>query len=133
MGMREDCRQYESRSFKNGERTSRCRLGLAPDAPLRCPTGCESYDKTHHDLNWTYGTLGPKPETTDPMLSSDGEVDAILQDAKEVIDQAETKIKAENGSKRFSARKRTRKVANPKNKDQQRQKNPRGKKRSNNE
>jgi hypothetical protein len=35
--MREGCRQFESRTYANGETVRKCNLDLAPDAPWRCP------------------------------------------------------------------------------------------------
>jgi len=33
--MRQDCRNFESRTYANGETVRKCNLDLAPDAPWR--------------------------------------------------------------------------------------------------
>ena len=37
MPMREECKNFESRTYANGETVRKCNLDLAPDAPWRCP------------------------------------------------------------------------------------------------
>ena len=44
--MREDCAHYESRTYDDdGEVARFCTLGLAPEAPWRCPENCSSYER----------------------------------------------------------------------------------------
>ena len=46
MAMREDCCHYESRAYDDdGEVARFCTLGLAPEAPWRCPDNCASYER----------------------------------------------------------------------------------------
>ena len=42
--MREDCRHFESRTYDSGETARFCVLGLAPEAPWRCPDDCSRYE-----------------------------------------------------------------------------------------
>ena len=43
MPMRVDCRNYESRTYANGEVVRKCRIDLAPEAPWRCPDDCPGF------------------------------------------------------------------------------------------
>ena len=38
--MRQECKNFESRTYANGETVRKCNLDLAPDAPWRCPEHC---------------------------------------------------------------------------------------------
>jgi hypothetical protein len=40
MPMREECKNFESRTYANGETVRKCNLDLAPEAPWRCPDPC---------------------------------------------------------------------------------------------
>ena len=40
--MRQDCKNFESRTYPNGETVRKCNLDLAPEAPWRCPTTAPS-------------------------------------------------------------------------------------------
>jgi hypothetical protein len=42
--MREDCKFFQRRSYRSGDVASFCALGLAPEAPWRCPEGCRRYE-----------------------------------------------------------------------------------------
>jgi len=41
--MRTDCKNYESRTYDDGETVRKCNLDLAPEAPWRCPEHCSGY------------------------------------------------------------------------------------------
>ena len=51
MPMREECKNFESRTYANGETVRKCNLDLAPDAPWRCPDPCEGYERRLADVN----------------------------------------------------------------------------------
>ena len=81
MPMRQDCKFFESRTYRNGETVRKCDLDLAPEAPWRCPEGCTAYAPRLADVNWAHGTLITPPTPTAPT----GEGIAELLDAAEEI------------------------------------------------
>ena len=81
MAMRQDCKQFESRTYANGETVRKCNLDLAPEAPWRCPEDCPRYERRMADVNWSYGTLVTPPTPAEPQ----GEGIAELLDAAEDI------------------------------------------------
>src|SRR5205814_6482653 len=82
--MRTDCRHYESRTYPSGETVRKCQLGLAPDAPWRCPEDCPKFEKRRWDAGWQYGSLGhsAKPPEAEPQGK---EVDALLDEAEVIV------------------------------------------------
>lgn len=97
MGMREDCKQFESRSYPNGDTVRKCNLDLAPEAPWRCPADCASYERRRVDVNWSYGSLvtPPTPEAPSSLSSDDGSIAALLDEAEDIVNQAGPAILAE--------------------------------------
>ena len=81
MPMRQDCKHFESRTYRNGETVRKCDLDLAPEAPWRCPDDCPSFTRRRVDVAWQYGTL-VTPKTPD---EPDAEGIAELLDAAEEI------------------------------------------------
>ena len=71
MPMRQDCKQFESRTYPNGETVRKCNLDLAPEAPWRCPDDCPKYERRYADVNWSHGTL-VTPTTPDEPVDLDG-------------------------------------------------------------
>ncbi len=70
--MREECKNYESRTYPNGETVRKCNLDLAPDAPWRCPDPCPRYERRLADVNWAHGTLIAPPTPQEPPGLDDG-------------------------------------------------------------
>jgi hypothetical protein len=58
MGMREECKHFQSRTFASGEVARFCTLGNAPDQPWNCPVDCSTYEKRLADVGWSHGSLG---------------------------------------------------------------------------
>lgn len=89
--MRVDCRNYESRTLSAGDSVRRCRLGLAPEAPWRCPENCEKYDPRPLDLAWEEGNA--------PAPTSDVELDEaaaeFLMQAESMLAEAGAVVRAE--------------------------------------
>ncbi len=84
MGMRVDCKNYESRTYQSGEVVRMWRLDLAPEAPWKCPDACPKYERRMGDAGWTLGKLAPGAERLDPP--------GLPANVGELLDQAETII-----------------------------------------
>ena len=96
MPMRQDCKNFESRSYPNGDTVRKCNLDLAPEAPWRCPDDCGSFAKRRVDVNWSHGTL-ITPETPDEpaSLGEDGSIAALLDAAEDIINAAGPQVIAD--------------------------------------
>ena len=81
MPMRVECKNFESRTYRNGETVRKCNLDLAPEAPWRCPEQCPKYERRMADVDWSYGTAVVGPTPKEPV----GEGIAELLDAAEDI------------------------------------------------
>ena len=95
--MRQDCKQFESRTYPNGETVRKCNLDLAPEAPWRCPEDCPKYERRLVDVNWSHGSL-VTPKTPDEPVDLDkygDDVAKLLDEAEEVINSAGPGILAE--------------------------------------
>ena len=83
--MREDCKFYESRTYRSGEVVRMCRLDLAPDAPWQCPADCASFSRRTFDAGWTVAPLTPKPTPPAPPEVGDGAAAELLDAAEDII------------------------------------------------
>jgi hypothetical protein len=99
--MREDCKFFQRRSSSAGDTVSFCALGLAPEAPWRCPSGCARYT--------SLGAEVPSASTNDgigePVSDrSDLEVTAgvagVLGSAEEIISRIGPELAAEEQRQR---------------------------------
>lgn len=101
MAMREECKNFESRSYANGDTVRKCNLDLAPEAPWRCPSDCSKFEPRLADANWKYGSLVTPPTPDAP----DGEGIAELLDAAEdIVNAAGPRIRAEVDAERQRSR-----------------------------
>ncbi|HLM64013.1 MAG TPA: hypothetical protein VK306_06915 [Acidimicrobiales bacterium] len=98
MPMREECKHFESRTYRNGETVRKCDLDLAPEAPWRCPANCSRYERRMADVNWSHGTL-VTPRTPDEPLDAlnrgDDSVARLLDEAEDIVNLAGPEIRAE--------------------------------------
>ena len=96
--MRQDCKHFESRTYRNGETVRKCDLDLAPEAPWRCPENCPRYERRMADVNWSHGSL-VTPKTPDEPLDAldrgDGSVARLLDEAEEIVNAAGPDIMAQ--------------------------------------
>jgi hypothetical protein len=96
--MRQDCKHFESRTYRNGETVRKCDLDLAPEAPWRCPENCPRYERRIADVNWSHGSL-VTPKTPDEPLDAldrgDGSVARLLDEAEEIVNAAGPDIMAQ--------------------------------------
>jgi hypothetical protein len=117
MPMRTECKNFESRSYPNGDTVRKCNLDLAPDAPWRCPENCVGYARRLADVAWTHGSLITPPTPPEPPGLDDGTAAALLDEAENILNAAGDRIRAEveveqatseqsRGLKRFFRRKR---------------------------
>lgn len=98
MPMREDCRHFESRTYRTGETVRKCNLDLAPEAPWRCPDDCPRYEKRMADVNWSHGTLvtpGTPDEPLDALDRDDDSVAKLLDEAEEIVNAVGPEVLAE--------------------------------------
>jgi len=114
MPMRQECKNFESRTYPNGETVRKCHLDLAPDAPWRCPENCPKYER-RMDAGWTYGTVVPPRTPDEPPGLDDGSAAALLDEAENHLNAVGAQIRAEveaerqanqRGFRRFFKRKR---------------------------
>ena len=88
MPMREECKHFQSRTYASGEAARFCALGLAPEAPWRCPDDCAAYERRVADVGWVHGSLVEPPVEEEPAISavSDDEMASVLADAEGIVD-----------------------------------------------
>ena len=92
MPMREECKQFESRSYANGETVRKCNLDLAPEAPWRCPDDCPRYERRLVDVDWKHGTLVSPPTPDEPVGQNIAE---LLDEAEDIVNAAGPSILAD--------------------------------------
>ena len=87
MGMREECKHFQSRTYASGEVARFCTLDLAPEAPWRCPENCLSYERRLADAGWEHGGLVEPPLEDEPNVP--GQIVAkLLDDAEDIVNAA---------------------------------------------
>jgi hypothetical protein len=94
MAMREECKHFQSRTYATGEVVRFCELGLAPEAPWRCPPDCKSYERRLADVGWVHGTLVEPPVEEEP-LPGDQKVLEVLGEAEQIVNAAVPEVLAE--------------------------------------
>ena len=98
--MKIECKNFESRTYPNGDTVRKCNLDLAPDAPWRCPDNCPKYERRLADVAWTHGTLVVPPTPPEPDGLDDGSAAAILDEAEDILNAAGSSIRAEVDAER---------------------------------
>jgi len=94
--MREDCDHYESRTYDDGEVARFCTLGLAPEAPWRCPEGCPRYERLLIvTADFEKGSLAHTPPVEEEPDVPTVDVVDVLNDAEEIVDRAVPEVVAE--------------------------------------
>ncbi len=94
--MRQECKNFESRTYANGETVSKCNLDLAPDAPWRCPENCPAFEP-RMDAGWTYGSMVAPPTPPEPPGLDDGSAAAILDEAEDFLNSIGPQVMSEAG------------------------------------
>ena len=100
MPMREECKQYESRSYANGETVRKCNLDLAPEAPWRCPENCPKFELRLADVDWSHGSLISPPPPPEPEAEGIAE---LLDEAEDIVNAVGPQILAELEAERRKA------------------------------
>ena len=97
MPMREDCAHYESRTYDDdGEVARFCTLGLAPEAPWRCPENCSSYERiVMIASDFEAGSLAHTPAVEDEPDGSADDIIGVLADAEQIVEDAEPSVVAD--------------------------------------
>lgn len=94
MPMRMDCRNFESRTYPNGETVRKCNLDLAPEAPWRCPEPCAKFEP-RLDAGWTYGTMVSPKTPEEPPGLDDGSAAALMDEAEDFLNEIGPQVLAE--------------------------------------
>jgi hypothetical protein len=94
MPMRQECRNFESRTYANGETVRKCNLDLAPDAPWRCPDKCPKFEP-RLDAGWTYGSMVSPATPVEPPGLDDGSAAALLDEAEDFLNSVGPQVLAE--------------------------------------
>ena len=108
MPMRTECKNFESRSYPNGDTVRKCNLDLAPDAPWRCPENCSGYERRLADVAWTHGSLVVPPTPPEPSSVNDGTAAALLDEAEGILNDAGARIMAEVSEEQAAKRRKAR-------------------------
>ncbi len=103
--MRQECKNFESRTYANGDTVRKCNLDLAPEAPWRCPDNCPKYER-RMDAGWTYGSVVPPNTTDDPPGLGDGSAAAVLDEAEDVLNAVGAQVLAEVEAERLAAQRK---------------------------
>ncbi len=103
MPMRTECKNFESRTYPNGDTVRKCNLDLAPDAPWRCPENCPKFERRLADVAWTHGSLVVPPTPPEPAGLDDGTAAALLDEAEDILNAAGARIQAEVQSERAAS------------------------------
>lgn len=93
--MREECKHFESRTYRSGDAVRKCNLDLAPEAPWRCPADCPAYERRLADVNWAHGSLITPPAPPEPPGLEDGSAAALLDEAEDIINSVGPSLLAE--------------------------------------
>ena len=106
MPMRTECKNFESRSYPNGDTVRKCNLDLAPDAPWRCPESCSGFERRLADVAWTHGTLIVPPTPPEPAGLDDGSAAAVLDAAEDILNAVGDEVKAEVEAEREASQRK---------------------------
>ena len=103
--MREDCAHYESRAYDDdGEVARFCTLGLAPEAPWRCPEHCASYERiVFIAADFEQGSLSNTPPVEDEPDAPTEDIVSVLADAEQIVNDAEQSVIADLESQHAEA------------------------------
>jgi hypothetical protein len=84
--MREECKNFQSRTYASGEVARFCVLDLAPEAPWRCPDDCPKYQPRMADVGWVHGSLVEPAIEAEPEVPVDRMVE-VLDEAEKIVNE----------------------------------------------
>jgi hypothetical protein len=84
--MREECVNFQSRTYDSGEAARFCRLDLAPEAPWRCPDDCPQYKRRLADVGWVHGSL-VEPAIEEEPAGDANDIAELLDSAEEIVNE----------------------------------------------
>jgi hypothetical protein len=102
--MREECKNFQSRTYASGEVARFCLLDLAPEAPWRCPDNCPKYSPRMADVGFIHGSLISPAVEPEPDVPLDRMQDVLGEAEKIVNESAPQALDAER--KRQKSKKR---------------------------
>ncbi len=82
--MNEQCINFQSRTYDNGETARFCEKDLAPEAPWRCPDPCPSFRPRLADVGWVHGSL-VSPKIEEAPVEIDETAISMLADAESIV------------------------------------------------
>ena len=106
MPMRVECKNFESRTYANGETVRKCNLDLAPEAPWRCPDQCERYERRLADVAWVHSTTLTPPAPDEVPGLDDGSAAAVLDAAEDIVNAIGAQMIAEVEAERNAKKRR---------------------------
>lgn len=83
--MREECKNFQSRTYASGEVARFCVLDLAPEAPWRCPADCPKFEPRLADVAWVHGSIVPPAVGEEPPGVINDDTQAMLRDAEFIV------------------------------------------------
>ncbi len=92
--MREECKNFQSRTYASGEVARFCLLDLAPEAPWKCPENCPKFERRLDDAGWVHGKLVEPALEKEPDMPP-GDIAAILDQAEDIVNSIGPSIAAE--------------------------------------
>jgi hypothetical protein len=98
--MRGDCRYFQKRIYGTGETVQFCALGLAPEAPWRCPQGCPRFEKRVAEVRWSEAGEGAGDSVMVPEPDLAPGAAELLGAAQGIIRAAGPEIVAEHERRR---------------------------------
>jgi hypothetical protein len=102
--MREQCKHFQSRTYRSGEVVRFCSLDLAPEAPWRCPDDCDAYAPRLADVGWARGTLVSPPTPREPKgLDTHDEAAELLDAAEDIVNAVGPEVVADAIARRRRA------------------------------
>lgn len=112
--MRESCKYFQRRTYASGDGAQFCALGLAPEAPWRCPDHCPRFTRRPERLAMEFPSEPAAPAappsgaagqpTVEPALHPDAVV--LLSSAEEIISAVGPEIQAEQRRQRLEQARR---------------------------
>ncbi|HLK45460.1 MAG TPA: hypothetical protein VKT18_05705 [Acidimicrobiales bacterium] len=103
--MREECKNFQSRTYASGEVARFCILDLAPEAPWRCPDDCPKYAPRMADVGFVHGSLVSPAVEPEPDVPID-RMQEVLGEAEKIVNDVTPEALAAERKRQKSQRRR---------------------------